>query len=179
MNTRTIALPMLCLLLPAPSFSQQAASNFRQSNPLQDTPAIRDEWRKAYKDFNPGPSVAERIEELKAREREVRDLWSVSKLSQRELSIEIARNQIHRHPLLYLVLVAGKGGSVSDLVVVQANTREIQKVFPSGKFPTDSLQANTIYAVVPGSARKIRCLTLYQWSSGGPNFAVLAREVEP
>jgi len=33
-----MALPMLCLLLlPTPSFSQQAASNFPQSNPLQDT----------------------------------------------------------------------------------------------------------------------------------------------
>jgi hypothetical protein len=43
-----LPLPCLLLLLPATSFSQQAASNFPQSNPLQDQAAIRDEWRRAY-----------------------------------------------------------------------------------------------------------------------------------
>jgi hypothetical protein len=99
--------------------------------------------------------------------------------SQSALSIEIERNQIHRHLLLCLALVAGEGGVVPDLIGVQANTREIMKVFPSGKLPADSLQPNTIYAVAPGSSRKVRYLTLYQWSSGGPKFAVFAREVEP
>src|SRR5215468_12372664 len=177
MNTRTIALPMLCLLLlPLICFSQQQASkqagNLPQSNPLQDRADVRDAWRKAYKDFKPGPQVAARIEELKAREREARDSWSAGELSQRQLSIEIERNQIHRHLLLCLALVAGERGTVPDLVVVQVNTREIQKVFPSGKLPADPLQPNAIYAVEPGSARKVRYLTLYQWSSGGPKFAV-------
>src|SRR5215468_9450884 len=172
MNTRTMAFPLLCLLLPTPSFSQQAASNFPQSNPMQDSPAVRDTWRRAYKDFKPSDAVSARIEELKAREREARDLWSAGELSQRQLSIEIERNQIHRHLLLCLALVAGERGTVPDLVVVQVNTREIQKVFPSGKLPADPLQPNAIYAVEPGSARKVRYLTLYQWSSGGPKFAV-------
>ena len=99
MNTRTIALPLLCLLLllPATSFSQQAASNFPQSNPLQDSPAVRDAWRKAYKDFKPSAVVSARIEELKNRERQARDLWSAGELSQRQLSIEIERNQVLRH----------------------------------------------------------------------------------
>ena len=84
-----MALPLLCLLLlPAPSFSQQAASNFSQSNPLQDSQAVRDAWRKAYKDFKPGPAVTARIEELKAREREARDLWSAGEL---ESQLEIER----------------------------------------------------------------------------------------
>lgn len=180
MNTRTIALPLLCLLLHTPSFSQQqAASNFPQSNPLQDQAAVRDAWRKAYKDFKPPAAIAMRIEVLKAREREAHDLWSAGELSQRQLSIEIERNQIHRHLLLCLALVAGEGVAVPDLVVVQANTREVQKVFPSGKLPADPLQPNTIYAVEPGSSRKVRYLTLYQWRSGGPKFAVFAREVEP
>ena len=74
MNTRTIALPLLCLLLPATSSSQQAAINFPQSNPLQDQAAVRDAWRKAYKDFKSPATIAARIEELKAREREARDL---------------------------------------------------------------------------------------------------------
>jgi len=166
------------LLLPTQSFSQQAASNFPQSNPLQDSPAVRDAWRKAYKDFKPPAVVAPRIEELKVREREARESWSAGELSQRELSIEIERNQIHRHLLLCLALVAGNGGAVPELIVIQVNTREIQKIFPSGKLPADPLQPNTIYAVEPGSARKVRYLTLYQWSSGGPKFAVFAREVE-
>src|SRR5215475_12094708 len=98
MNTRTIALPLLCLLLLSiSSFSQQAASNFPQSNPLQDSQAVRDAWRKAYKDFKPSPAVAARIEELKARGREADDLWGAGELSQSQLSIEIERNQIHRH----------------------------------------------------------------------------------
>jgi len=179
MNARTIALPLLCLLLPAPSFSQQAANNFPQSVPLQDSQAVRDAWRKVYKDFKPSSAVAARIEELKAREREARELWNAGKLSQPELSIEIERNSIHRHLLLCLALVAGEGGAVPDLAVVQANTGEIQKVFPSGKLPADPLQPNTIYAVDRGSSRKVRYLTLYQWSSGGPKFALFAREAEP
>ena len=167
MNTRTIALPLLCLLLlPTPSFSQQAASNFPQSNPMQDSPAVRDAWRKAYKDFKPPATVAARIEDLKARKREVRDLWSVSELSQRELSIEIERNQIHRHLLLCLALVAGKGGSVPDLVVVQANTREIMKVFPSGKLPADPLLPNTVYEAEPCGNCRVRYLTVFRRGLG-------------
>ena len=53
------------------------------------------------------------------------------------------------------------------------------KVFPSGKLPADPLQSNQIYECEPGSKRRVRYLTLYQWSSGGPEFAVFAREVEP
>jgi hypothetical protein len=146
---------------------------------MQDSQAVRDAWRKAYKDFKSPAEAAARIEELKAREREARDLWSAGELSQRELSIEIERNSIHRHLLLCLALVAGEGGSIPKLIVVQASTSEIAKVFPSGKLPADPLQPNTIYAVEPGSARKVRYLTLYQWSSGVPKFAVFAREAEP
>jgi len=68
MKTRTTAL--LCfglLLLPTTSFSQQAASNFRQSNSLQDNPAVRDPWRKAYKDFKPPAAVSRRNKSLDAR----------------------------------------------------------------------------------------------------------------
>ena len=138
MNTRTIALPLLCLLLlPTTSFSQQAASNFPQSSPLQDTQAVRDAWRKAYKDFKPSAAVAARIEELKARERETFDLWNSGKISQQQLTIEIERNAVHRHLLMCLALVAGGKGTVPELVVVQANSREIARVFPSGKLPVE------------------------------------------
>jgi len=59
---------MLCLLLlPATSFSQQAASNFPRSNPLQDQAAVRDEWRRAYKDFKPPAAVSRRNKSLDAR----------------------------------------------------------------------------------------------------------------
>src|SRR5262245_18033347 len=127
MTLRTIALPLLCLLLllPSTSFSQQQASKqqFPNSNPLEDNPAIRDAWRKAYKDFKPPAAVDARIEELKAREREARDLWSAGELSQRELSIEIERAQVHQHLLLCLALVAGEGGTDPDIVVVQERCR--------------------------------------------------------
>jgi len=95
------------------------------------------------------------------------------------LSIEIERNQIHRRLLLCLALVAGDGGTVPDLVVILSNTREIQKVYPSGKLPADPLQPNTIYETEPGSKWRVRFLTLYQWSSGGQKFAVFAREIGP
>src|SRR5262249_1671948 len=103
---------------------------FPQVKPLSDSPAIREEWRRAYKDFKPSAAVAARIEELKARERETFDLWNAGKISQQQLTIEIERNSIHRHLLLCLALIGGEDGAVPDLVVVQANTREIMKVFP-------------------------------------------------
>ena len=81
--------------------------------------------------------------------------------------------------LLMPAIVAGDGGVVPELIVVQANTREIMKVFPSGKLPANPLQSNTIYETEPGGKRKVRYLTLYQWSEGGPKFAVFAREAEP
>jgi hypothetical protein len=103
-------------------------------------------------------------------------MWSAGELGRAAMSLEYDRNAIHQHLLMCLALVAGEKGSVPDLVVVQANSREIQKVFPSGKLPADPLQPNTVYETGPGSARKVRYLTLYQWSSGGPKFAVFARE---
>jgi DNA/RNA-binding domain of Phe-tRNA-synthetase-like protein len=80
MNTVTIirnSIAACCLLLPLTCFSQQQASKqqFPNSNPLEDNPAVRDAWRKAYKDFKPPAAVAARIEELKTREREAFDLW--------------------------------------------------------------------------------------------------------
>jgi hypothetical protein len=116
---------------------------------------------------------------LEARAREARDLWSAGELSQRELSIEIERNQIHRHLLLCLALVAGERGEVPDLVVVQANSREIASVFPSGKLPADSLWPNRIYECELGGKRRVRYLTLYRWDSNGERFAVFVREPEP
>jgi len=91
---------------------QQQAATFPQSSPLQDSPAVRDAWRKAYKDFKPPAAVSACIEELKAREREAHGLWNAGELSPRQLSIEIERNQIHRHLLLCLALFAGEGGVV-------------------------------------------------------------------
>ena len=85
---------LLCLLLlPATSFSQQTASNFQQSNPLQDSPAVRDAWRKAYKDFKPPAAVATRIEELKTRNAEALHLWGAGELAQRDMSIEQDRDR--------------------------------------------------------------------------------------
>src|SRR5215813_327974 len=108
MTLRTIALPLILLLVvmqqqqqqaatpillrPLVLQQQQQAATFPQSSSLQDSQAVRDEWRRAYKDFKPSAAVAARIEELKNREREARDLWSAGELSQRELSIEIERN---------------------------------------------------------------------------------------
>jgi hypothetical protein len=45
-------------------WQQQQAAKFPQSSPLQDSPAVREEWRRAYKDFKPTAAVAARIEEL-------------------------------------------------------------------------------------------------------------------
>src|SRR5215831_14567475 len=135
MTLRTIALPVILplvvmqqqqqaatpiLLLPLVLQQQQQAAAFPQSSPLQDSPAVRDAWRKAYEDFKPPAGISVKIEELKNRELEARDLCSAGELSQHQLSIEIERNSIHRHLLLCLALVAGEGGAVPDLVVVQA-----------------------------------------------------------
>ena len=180
MKTPTVALPLLCLLLllPTPSFSQQAASNFPQSNPLQDTQAVRDEWRLAYKDFKPGSLVLAELEKLKLREREALNLWSDGKYTLPDLNREVERNQIHRHLLLCMAFVAGESGRVPEFIVVQVNTREIMKVFPSGKLPADPLQPNQIYECEPGK-RKARYLTVFRGASRGDKLAVFAREAKP
>jgi hypothetical protein len=158
---------------------QQQAATFPQSSPLQDFPAVRDAWRKAYKDFKPSAAVTACIEELKNRDREALNLCGAGEMSQTTLSIEIERNQIHRHLHLCLALVAGEKGTVPDLVVVKANSREIARVFPGGKLPADSLEPNKIYECEPGGKRRVRYLTLYRWDSNGERFAVFAREPEP
>jgi len=111
--------------------------------------------------------------------RAIRRSWDDGKFTLRDLNREIARIAIHRHLLLCMALLAGENGQVPELVVVQDNTREIMKVFPSGKLPADPLQPNTVYETEPGSSRSVRYLSLYQWSDGGPKFAVFAKEVEP
>src|SRR5262245_29472614 len=40
---------------------------FTQVNPLSDSPAVRDEWRRAYKDFKPPAAVSRRNKSLDAR----------------------------------------------------------------------------------------------------------------
>jgi hypothetical protein len=81
--------------------------------------------------------------------------------------------------LIRMSLVAGDGAAVPNLIVVQTATREIIKIFPSGKLPADPLQPNTVYGTEPGSARHARRLRLYRWNDGGPKFAVFAREATP
>jgi len=73
MNTRTIlrnSFACLCLLLlPAICFSQQQQASKQQipnSNPLEDNPAFRDAWRRAYKDFKPPASFSSRNKALDA-----------------------------------------------------------------------------------------------------------------
>jgi len=61
--------------------------------------------------------------------------------------------------------------------VVKADRDEIKRVFPLGKLPAESLQPNTIYPTEPGSRRRVRYLTTYQWDNG-KKFAVFAREPE-
>jgi hypothetical protein len=171
---------MLCLLLlPATSFSQQAACIFPQSNPLQDSPAVRDAWRKAYKDFKPGPRVQAELEKLKLREREARNAWSDSEYTLQDLNREYERIAIHRHLLLCIAIVAGDSDRVPELIVVQINTRENMKVFPSGKLPADPLQPNTVYETEPGGNRRVRYLSVFRGGSKGEKFAVFAREAEP
>jgi hypothetical protein len=106
MNTRTIALPLLCLLLPlpTPSFSQQAASNFPQSNLMQDSQAVRDTWRKAYKDFKPPAAVAAKLDELKWRDSEAIEMWSAGELDQAAMSLEFERYAVLRHLLMVSLL---------------------------------------------------------------------------
>ena len=86
----------------------------------------------------------------------------------------ISRIQCSRWP--EYALVAGEKGIVPELIVVQANTREIARVFPSGKLPADSFEPNTIYECESGGKRQVRYLTLYQWSDGGAKFVVFAKE---
>jgi hypothetical protein len=79
---------------------QQQAAAFPQSSPLQDSSAVRDEWRRAYKDFKPSADVARRIEELKNRERKAFELFKNGAIMQGQLSIEIERNAMYRRLLL-------------------------------------------------------------------------------
>jgi hypothetical protein len=163
-------------ILFQPLVWRQHQATFPQSSQLVDSSAVRDAWRKAYKGFKPPAAIASKMEELKRRQNEALERWSVGALDQAAMSREFDRNAIHRHLLMCLALVAGEKGTVPDLVVVQANSREIQKVFPSGKLPADPLQPNTVYETEPGSAREVRYLTLYKWSPFGARFAVFARE---
>lgn len=157
----------------------QQPQTWPQVNPFTDSFSVREEWRRAYAKFKLGPRVAAEIEKLKAREREAFGLWQEGAISQRELSIELERAAIHRHLLMCMAFVAGEGWEAPELIVVRANHDEIRKVFPSGKLPADPLQPNQIYECEPGGKRRVRYLTLYQWSLGGAKFAVFAREVNP
>jgi hypothetical protein len=56
-----------------PFASQRQAAAFPQSAQLVDYRAVREEWRRAYRDFKPPADVARRIEELTVREREALD----------------------------------------------------------------------------------------------------------
>lgn len=157
-------------------FLFQQPQTWPQSDPLTDSSQIRDEWRRAYAKFKPGPRVLAELEKLKLREREAKKLWSDSEYTLQDLTREMERIWIHRHLLLCIALMAGERDQVPELIVVRVYTREILKVFPSGKLPADPLQPNTVYDCEPGGKRKVRYLTVFRGDSRGERFAVFARE---
>jgi hypothetical protein len=124
----------------------QEPQTWPQSNSFTDSPQIRDEWRCAYEKFKPELRVLAEFEKLKARERDVLNLWSDSECTLRDLNRKNELITIHRHLLLCMPLVAGECDQVPGLIVLLTGTREIMKVFPSGRLPADPLQPNTVYA---------------------------------
>jgi hypothetical protein len=61
MTLRTIALSMILLQVV---LERQQAAVLLQSSSLVDYQVVRDEWRRAYRDFKPSAAIAARIEEL-------------------------------------------------------------------------------------------------------------------
>lgn len=152
----------------------QQPQTWPQSDPLTDSPQVRNEWRRAYAKFKPGPRVLAELEKLKLREREAMKLWNDSEYTLQDVNREFERAAIHRHLLLCMALVASERDQVPELIVVRVYTREILKVFPSGKLPADPLQPNTVYDCEPGGKRKVRYLAVFRGDSRGERFAVFA-----
>jgi hypothetical protein len=157
----------------------QQPQTWPQSDPFTNTPQIREEWRRAYAKFKPGPRVMAELEKLKALERDARKLWDDGEYTLQDVNRVMERNWIHRHLLLCMALMAGERDQVPELIVVRPYAPEIMKVFPRGKLPADPLQPNQVYECEPGSKRKVRYLTTFRGDSRGEQFAVFAREAEP
>lgn len=142
-------------------------------HPLADE--YRAEWEKAYRDWKPGPNVAASVKRLDDRAGELRGHLAREEISPKHFSVEWQRVSIHRHLLLCIALAASQRDAAPELVVILTNSRELMRVFPSGKLPVEELKPSQVYETEPGSRRRVRYLTIYRWDNG-EKFAVFVRE---
>lgn len=144
-----------------------------QHHPLSDE--YRGEWERAYQTWRPGPNVAAAVKRLADRAADLRAQLDRGDISLKRFSVEWQRVSIHRHLLLCIAIAAAPRDETPELVVVLTNSRELMRIFPSGKLPAEELRPNQVYETEPGSRRRVRYLTVYRWDNG-EKFAVFAKE---
>lgn len=144
-----------------------------QHHPLSDE--YRGEWERAYRNWKPGSKVAAAVNRLDERAGDLRSQLAREEISLKHFSVEWQRVSIHRHLLLCVALAAAPRDEAPELVVILTNSRELMRLFPSGKLPAEELRPSQVYETEPGSRRRVRYLTVYRWDNE-EKFAVFARE---